>query len=84
MKPLIVSLLAQPRSAIGTGQTQPQKKTIALVTNVAADFWTIAGRGLEKAQKEHPDDHRADRHQRRVRLISISHPVTACADASWC
>ncbi len=31
------------------------EKTVALVTNVAADFWTIAGRGLEKAQKEHPD-----------------------------
>ena len=31
------------------------KKTIALVTNGAADFWTIAGRGMEKAQKEHPD-----------------------------
>ena len=38
----------------GAAQAQ-QKKTIALVTNVAADFWTIAGRGLEKAQKEHPD-----------------------------
>ena len=32
-----------------------EKKTIALVTNAAADFWTIAGRGLEKAQKEHPE-----------------------------
>src|SRR5947209_5077995 len=33
----------------------PQKKTLALVTNAAADFWTIARRGVEKAQKEHPD-----------------------------
>src|SRR5258706_14988229 len=40
--------------ATGVAQAQ-QKKTIALVTNVAADFWTIAGRGLEKAQKEHPE-----------------------------
>ena len=31
------------------------KKTVVLVTNAAADFWTIAGRGLEKAQKEHPN-----------------------------
>src|SRR4051794_30047286 len=33
----------------------PQKKTLALVTNAAADFWTIARRGVEKAQKEHPE-----------------------------
>jgi ribose transport system substrate-binding protein len=31
------------------------KKSLALVTNAAADFWTIARRGVEKAQKEHPD-----------------------------
>ncbi|HQT75759.1 MAG TPA: sugar-binding protein [Rhodopila sp.] len=31
------------------------KKQLALVTNAAADFWTIAKRGVEKAQKEHPD-----------------------------
>src|SRR3984885_2976562 len=30
------------------------KKELALVTNAAADFWTIAKRGVEKAQKEHP------------------------------
>jgi ribose transport system substrate-binding protein len=45
---LAVALLASPAHA-------QQKKTIALVTNAAADFWTIAGRGLEKAQKEHPE-----------------------------
>jgi ribose transport system substrate-binding protein len=45
---LAVGLLA------GTAHAQ-EKKTIALVTNAAADFWTIAGRGLEKAQKEHPE-----------------------------
>lgn len=45
---LAVGLFAVPAEA-------QQKKTIALVTNAAADFWTIAGRGLEKAQKEHPE-----------------------------
>src|SRR3981189_2518732 len=57
MKKLIVPLLegaAALAMATGVAQAQ-QKKTIALVTNVAADFWTIAGRGLEKAQKEHPE-----------------------------
>jgi len=38
----------------GTVQAQ-QKKTLVFVTNVAADFWTFARRGIEKAQKEHPD-----------------------------
>ena len=57
MKKLIVPLLASAAAlAMVTEMAQAQqKKTIALVTNVAADFWTIAGRGLEKAQKEHPD-----------------------------
>jgi ribose transport system substrate-binding protein len=57
MKKLIVPLLAGAAAlAMATGVAQAQqKKTIALVTNVAADFWTIAGRGLEKAQKEHPE-----------------------------
>ena len=32
-----------------------QKKMLALVTNAAADFWTVAKRGVEKANKEHPD-----------------------------
>jgi ribose transport system substrate-binding protein len=31
------------------------KKELALVTNAAADFWTIAKRGVDKAQKEHPE-----------------------------
>ncbi len=57
MKSLFVYVLA---GALATGwMAAPagaqQKKTIALVTNAAADFWTIAGRGLEKAQKEHPE-----------------------------
>lgn len=57
MKRTITTLLASV-FAVGlvTGYAHADdKKTIALVTNVAADFWTIAGRGLEKAQKEHPD-----------------------------
>jgi ribose transport system substrate-binding protein len=31
------------------------KKELVLVTNAASDFWTFARRGIEKAQKEHPD-----------------------------
>ncbi|MFO1074646.1 MAG: sugar-binding protein [Geminicoccaceae bacterium] len=31
------------------------KKTLALVTNASADFWTIARRGTEKAQSELPN-----------------------------
>src|SRR5947209_18809192 len=57
IKILIVPLLAGATAlamAAGVAQAE-QKKTIALVTNVAADFWTIAGRGREKAQKEHPE-----------------------------
>jgi ribose transport system substrate-binding protein len=45
---LVVALCLAPAMA----QT---KKQLALVTNAAADFWTIAKRGVEKAQKEHPD-----------------------------
>ncbi|MGD0102588.1 MAG: sugar-binding protein [Rhodopila sp.] len=45
---LATALLVSPAMAQG-------KKQLALVTNAAADFWTIAKRGVEKAQKEHPD-----------------------------
>ena len=45
---LVPSLL--PATAVAQ-----QKKTLALVTNASADFWTIAKRGIEKANKEHPD-----------------------------
>jgi ribose transport system substrate-binding protein len=31
------------------------KKALALVVNVSADFWTIARRGIEKANREHPE-----------------------------
>jgi len=45
---LAVTLSLAPAFAQG-------KKELALVTNAAADFWTIAKRGVEKAQKEHPE-----------------------------
>jgi ribose transport system substrate-binding protein len=45
---LAVTLSLTPALAQG-------KKELALVTNAAADFWTIAKRGVEKAQTEHPD-----------------------------
>ncbi|MBL6076377.1 sugar-binding protein [Belnapia sp. T18] len=31
------------------------RKSLAFVVNVSADFWTIARRGIEKANREHPD-----------------------------
>ena len=40
--------------ASGTARAQ-NKKSLAFVVNVSADFWTIARRGIEKANKEHPD-----------------------------
>ncbi|MBN8872813.1 MAG: sugar-binding protein [Rhodospirillales bacterium] len=42
-------------SAPLASQAQGTKKSLALVTNAAADFWTIARRGVEKANKEHPE-----------------------------
>src|SRR3954466_9724400 len=42
------ALMAQPTLA-------PEKKLLAFVVNVPADFWTIARRGTEKAQKELPN-----------------------------
>ena len=35
--------------------TAQPKRTLAFVVNVSADFWTIARRGIEKANKEHPE-----------------------------
>src|SRR5690606_18889566 len=32
-----------------------EKRTLAFVVNVSADFWTICRRGIEKANREHPD-----------------------------
>ncbi len=42
------SMLAGPAGA-------QEKKTLALVTNASADFWTIARRGVEKAATELPN-----------------------------
>jgi ribose transport system substrate-binding protein len=40
--------------AAGSAQAQT-KKSLALVTNASADFWTVARAGVMKAQGEHPD-----------------------------
>ena len=45
-----VALGAAARSAAAQ-----QKRTLAFVVNVSADFWTIARRGIEKANREHPE-----------------------------
>jgi len=45
-------------AALGLGvrpAAAQQKRTLAFVVNVSADFWTIARRGIEKANKEHPE-----------------------------
>ncbi len=52
--PLLAGALVAGLCAGGAAEAQ-QKKTLVFVTNVAADFWTFARRGIEKAQKEHPD-----------------------------
>lgn len=44
----VAAFAAQPAVA-------QEKKTLAFVVNVPADFWTIARRGTEKAQKELPN-----------------------------
>jgi ribose transport system substrate-binding protein len=49
---LLAALLAGT-VAMG-GAVAQEKKTLALVTNASADFWTIARRGVEKAQAELP------------------------------
>ena len=57
MKSIFVPILAGVLAAgfaVGTAQAQ-DKKTLVLVTNAASDFWTVARRGIEKANKEHPD-----------------------------
>lgn len=51
--PLAAALLAGV-CALAPAHAQ-QKKTLVLVTNAASDFWTVARRGIEKAQGEHPD-----------------------------
>jgi ribose transport system substrate-binding protein len=53
------TLLAAPAAlalaaAMPGGSQAQEKKTLAFVVNVSADFWTIARRGIEKANREHP------------------------------
>jgi ribose transport system substrate-binding protein len=55
-QPLVSAIIAVLAVALAQSPAMAQgKKELALVTNAAADFWTIAKRGVEKAQKEHPD-----------------------------
>jgi len=54
------SLLAVPAAlaaaaAFGPAAIAQEKKTLAFIVNVSADFWTIARRGIEKANREHPE-----------------------------
>ena len=54
------SLLAMPAAlglgaAFGPAAMAQDKKTLAFIVNVSADFWTIARRGIEKANREHPE-----------------------------
>ncbi len=56
MKRIYLPVLAAAIAAIavaGPATAQP-KKELVLLTNASADFWTIASRGIEKAQKELP------------------------------
>ncbi len=61
LMPLLASGIALGAGCAGAAAQSSQggavqgKKSLALVTNAAADFWTIARRGVEKAQREHPD-----------------------------
>jgi ribose transport system substrate-binding protein len=53
------TLLAAPAALALAGAPRilhaQEKKTLAFVVNVSADFWTIARRGIEKANREHPE-----------------------------
>ena len=53
------SLLAAPAALALAGAPRilhaQEKKTLAFVVNVSADFWTIARRGIYKANREHPE-----------------------------
>ncbi|EFH11342.1 sugar-binding protein [Pseudoroseomonas cervicalis] len=54
------SLLAAPAALALASAGLPraaaaqERRTLAFVVNVSADFWTIARRGIEKANREHP------------------------------
>ncbi|WP_419896162.1 sugar-binding protein [Roseomonas sp. USHLN139] len=52
------TLLAAP-AALALGSlagpaTAQDRKSLAFIVNVSADFWTICKRGIEKANREHP------------------------------
>ena len=51
---VLASAVAVSLSNGGSAQAQ-RKKSLALVTNASADFWTVARAGVQKAQSEHPD-----------------------------
>ena len=57
MRRLIQAALmgAATLSLLGAPAGAQQKKSLALITNVSADFWTVARAGVMKAQGEHPD-----------------------------
>ena len=58
MRRLIKAILAGSMafSLLANGAAHAQtKKSLALVTNASADFWTVARAGVMKAQSEHPD-----------------------------
>jgi ribose transport system substrate-binding protein len=48
--PAALALAALP----GLASAQ-DKKSLAFIVNVSADFWTICKRGIEKANREHPE-----------------------------
>ncbi|MBI0434625.1 sugar-binding protein [Roseomonas sp. KE0001] len=53
------SILAAPAAlalaGLPRGAGAQEKRSLAFVVNVSADFWTICRRGIEKANREHPD-----------------------------
>jgi ribose transport system substrate-binding protein len=51
----VASALLVGAAAFGPQAIAQDKKTLAFVVNVPADFWTIARRGTEKAQAELPN-----------------------------
>jgi ribose transport system substrate-binding protein len=58
MKRRELGVLAGSAIAAGLGAPALQaqaRRTLAFVVNVSADFWTIARRGIERANREHPD-----------------------------
>jgi ribose transport system substrate-binding protein len=53
---IVTFVTAMLAGTLASGSATAQdKKTLAFVTNVAADFWTIARRGTEKAATELPN-----------------------------